>query len=466
MDEMLSNLALGLSVALSWQGLLYCAIGVMMGMIVGVLPGFGALAAISILFPVTYHVQPQFALIMIAGIYYGTSYGGKITSILMNVPGETDAAIICLEGYPMARQGRAGVALLLTTVAAFCGSAIGILLTIMFSSAISSAALAFDSPMYFALMTFGLFATTAMSDSPPSKSLAMAAFGIILGLVGTDVDSGVDRFTFGLLTLKEGISLVIIAMGVFGVAELIASYNAAALPVRSVKLRSMLPTSDDLRRIVKPILRGTGVGALFGALPGTGSTISTFIAYGLERGIAKDKSQFKRGSVAGLTSPEAAANSASITAFIPTLMLGVPGSASMALILSMLIVHGIAPGPRLILDHPDVVWGLIMSFWVGNLILVILNIPLIGLWVRLLRIPAAILYPLILMFISIGTYSIRLNVFDVGLVVLAGIFGIGARKADFPLGPLLLGFVLGPLLEEHFRRTLVLSGGDPRVRTH
>ncbi|MCJ8150247.1 tripartite tricarboxylate transporter permease [Shinella sedimenti] len=461
MNDILSNVVLGLSVALSWQGLLYCAFGVVMGMIVGVLPGLGALAAISILFPVTYHIEPGFALIMIAGIYYGTSYGGKITAILMNVPGETDAAVICLDGYPMARQGRAGVALLLTTLAAFGGAAIGIVITIIFSPAISKVALAFGSPEYFALMTLGLFATTAMSDSAASKSLGMAAFGIVLGLVGVDVDSGADRFTFGLLTLKDGISLVVVAMGVFGVAELIMSYNSKMLPVNSVTMRSMLPTRDDLRRIVSPILRGTGVGAFFGALPGTGATVSTFIAYGLERGVAKDKSRFGKGAVEGLTAPEAAANSASITSFIPTLMLGVPGSASMALILSLLIVHGIAPGPRLILDHPQVVWGLIMSFWVGNLILVILNIPLIGVWVRLLRIPTSYMYPMIMMFISIGTYSIRLNVVDVGLVVLSGLFGIWARRAGFPLGPLLLGYVLGPLLEEHFRRTLVLSGGDP-----
>ena len=461
MSDMLSNALLGLSVAASLEGLLYCTVGVLVGMIVGVLPGLGALAAISILYPITFHVEPQFALIMLAGIYYGTSYGGKTSAILLNVPGTTDAAVICLDGHPMAKQGRAGVALFMSTLASFKGAAIGILVVMMFSPMIASAALAFGSPEYFALMVMGLLATTAMSDSGPSKSIAMVLFGIVVGLSGTDVNTGVERFTFGIETLQDGVSLVVIAMGLFGVSEIIFSFTNSSFAIQNVSMRSMLPSRHDVRRSIAPMLRGTALGAFFGALPGTGATISTFISYGTERKLSKEPERFGKGAVEGVVGPEAAANSADMTAFIPTLTLGVPGSTSMALILALLVVHGLTPGPRLITDHADLVWGLIMSFWIGNIILCIFNVPMIGVWVRLLRIPSRYLYPVILMFICIGTYSVRMNVGDVWLVIVAALFGVGARLANFPAGPLLLGYVLGPMLEEHFRRTLLLSRGDP-----
>ncbi|EBA07762.1 tripartite tricarboxylate transporter permease [Sagittula stellata] len=461
MNEILSNAMLGLSVAASAEGLMYCTLGVLVGMVVGVLPGLGALAAISILYPITFHVEPQYALIMLAGIYYGTSYGGKTSAILLNVPGTTDAAVICLDGHPMAQQGKAGIALFMSTLASFKGAAIGIIVVMLFSPLIASVALSFGSPEYFALMVMGLLATTAMSDSGPVKSIAMVLLGIVVGLAGTDVNTGVERFTFGMETLQDGVSLVVIAMGLFGVTEIVFSFTNSSFSIGKVSMRSMLPSRDDLRRSIAPMFRGTVLGAFFGALPGTGSTISTFISYGTERKLAKQPERFGKGAIEGVVGPEAAANSADMTAFIPTLTLGVPGSTSMALILSLLVVHGLTPGPRLITDHADVVWGLIMSFWIGNIILCVFNIPMIGVWVRLLQIPSRYLYPLILMFICIGTYSVRMNVGDVWLVIAAALFGVGARLANFPAGPLLLGYVLGPMMEEHFRRTLLLSRGDP-----
>ncbi|WP_395541276.1 tripartite tricarboxylate transporter permease [Neotabrizicola sp. sgz301269] len=460
MNDIFSNMWLGLSVAATPEGLLYCTLGVFVGMVVGVLPGLGSLAAISILYPITFHVEPHYAIIMLAGIYYGTTYGGKTTAILLNVPGETDAAVVCFDGHPMAKQGRAGVALFMSTMAAFQGAAIGIVIVMLFSPVIASAALSFGSPEYFALMAMGLLATTAMSDSGPAKSIAMVLFGIVLGLAGTDVNSGVERFTFGLTSLQDGVSMVVIAMGLFGVSEIIFTFATTTAVVEKISMRSMLPRKDDLRRSVAPVLRGAAIGTFFGALPGTGSTVSTFISYGTERKVSKTPERFGKGAIEGVVGPEAAANSADMTAFIPTLTLGVPGSTSMALILSLLVMHGMTPGPRLITDHADLVWGLIMSFWIGNILLCVFNIPMIGLWVRLLRIPSQYLYPLILMFICIGTYSVRMHLGDVWMVIVASLFGVAARFGNFPAGPLLLGYVLGPMMEEHFRRTLLLSRGD------
>ena len=459
MTEMFGNVYMGLLVALSLQNLAYCLLGVVVGMFVGILPGLGTLAAISLLYPITFHISPDSALIMLAGIYYGGSYGGKITSILLGVPGETDSIVICLDGNAMAKQGRAAAALFLSTLAAFAGATIGIVFVVMLSPVIARIALSFGSPEYFALMSLGLIASTTMSESPITKSLAMAFVGILLGIVGIDVYSGTQRFTFGILELKDGISLVVISVGVFGVAEIIDSFRNTTYRVPDAKMRDMLPTRKDLVALIRPILRGGAVGTTFGAL-GAGATIATFISYGVERRSAADPSRFGKGALEGVAGPEAAANSADMTAFIPTLTLGIPGSASMALILSLLIAHGITPGPRLILDHPDIVWGLIMSFWIGNIMLLVLNVPLIGLWVSLLRTPVHYLYPVILMFICVGVFAVKVSSFEVYLVIATGLFGVVARMAHFPSGPLLLGCVLGPLMEEHFRRAMVLSSGD------
>lgn len=460
--DLLANLAIGLSTAFSPMNLLFCAIGVTLGTLLGVIPGVGTLAAISMLFPITFHVDPTTALVMMGGIYYGTSYGGSTASILLNVPGTPSSAVTCLDGYPMARQGRAGVALLMTTVGSFVGASIGIIIMTLFSPIISQYALKFGSAEYFTVILAGLIAASAVSSGVPLKAIAMTALGIFFGLVGTDPHTGGSRFTFGFMELADGISIVAVAMGIFGVAEIIASTRNPGGGSRknAVTLRSMLPTRDDLRRSAMPMLRGTGIGAFFGVLPGVGGTMAAFIAYATEKRLAKDPSRFGNGAIEGVVAPESANNASDQTAFIPTLTLGVPGTATMALILSVLMIHGISPGPTLVTTRPDLFWGLVMSFWVGNVLLLILNIPMIGVWVRLLSIPYHALYPAILIFVCIGAFSVRSSVFDVVSVAAFGALGYGMRLLQLPPAPLLLGFVLGPMLEAYFRRSMVISKGS------
>ena len=460
--DLAGNIAIGLSAALSWNNLLYCVIGVTLGTLLGALPGIGALASISLLFPITFYLDPLAALVMLGGIYYGSSYGGSIASILLNLPGGPSNAVACLDGYPMARQGRAGVALFMTTIGSFFGASVGIILMMLFSPLIIQVALNFRSADYFALMLMGLIAASVISDGSAIKGIAMVMLGILLGVIGTDVYTGSPRFTFGQLELMDGLGLVGLAMGLFGVAEVIASVRAgeAGLTQNKVTLRSMVPTRDDVRRSWMPMIRGTAVGSFFGVLPGTGGTIASFVSYIIEKKTAKDPSRFGKGAIEGVVGPETANNAADQTAFIPTLTLGIPGSASMALILGVLMIHGIAPGPRLIDDHPELFWGLVMSFWIGNILLVILNIPMIGVWVRLLTIPYHILYPALLMFVCIGVFSVNNSAFDVIAVAALGALGYAMRIFGFPAAPLLLGFVLGPMMEEHFRRAMLLSHGS------
>lgn len=461
--DLLGNLAHGLSVALSGTNLLYCFVGVLLGTLLGVIPGIGVLAAISMLFPLTYVLEPTTALIMLAGIWYGTSYGGSTASILLNVPGTPANAVVCLDGYPMARQGRAAVALFMTTVASFVGGSIGILILSLFAPSIASWALAFGSAEYFSLMLLGLVAATSVSGGAVLKGLIMVVIGLLLGVVGTDIYTSTQRFTLGVLELRDGISLVALAMGLFGVSELIASIGQVRrgqIDPRAISLRAMKPTRDDLRRSWLPMARGSGIGAFFGTLPGTGPSLAAFVAYAMERRVARDPERFGKGAIEGIMAPESANNAADQTSFIPTLALGIPGSPTMALMLGVLIIHGISPGPSLMTNEPDLFWGLIMSFWIGNVLLVILNVPLIGVWVRLLTIPYPLLYPAVLMFICIGTYSVNHSAFDVVLVMVFGALGYGCRLLSFPPAPLILGFVLGPLLEEHFRRAMLLSRGD------
>ncbi|CAM3252644.1 tripartite tricarboxylate transporter permease [Paracoccus nototheniae] len=463
---MIDNLVLGLQVALSLNNLLWCFVGVFLGTLLGVIPGIGVLAAISMLMPLTFQLDATAALIMLAGIWYGTSYGGSTASILLNVPGTPSSAITTLDGYPMARQGRAGVALLMTTVASFIGGSIGILLLMGFSGSISRLAMEFSSAEYFSLMLLGLVAASTMSSSTMNKGLVMVALGMLAGLVGSDVYTGTRRFTFGLIELTDGVALVALALGLFGLSEVISSVgkvDARDIDRSSVGFAAMRPTRDDLRRSWRPILRGSAVGSFFGALPGTGPSIAAFMSYALERRIATDPDRFGKGAIEGITGPESANNAADQTAFIPTLALGIPGSATMALMLGALTIHGIAPGPQLMTEQPDLFWGLVMSFWIGNLLLLVLNIPLIGLWVRLLTVPYHWLFPAVLMFICIGTYSVNGSAADVLLVAGFGIVGYALRLMAFPLAPMLLGFVLGPMMEEHFRRAMLLSRGDPLV---
>lgn len=461
--DFLANLVLGLETAFSLDNLVYCFAGVFLGTLVGVIPGIGALSAISMLFPLTYFLPATTALIMLAGIWYGTSYGGSTASILLNIPGTASSAVTALDGYPMARQGRAGVALFMTTIASFVGGSIGIVLLMLFAPVISVYALKFGSAEYFSLMALGLIAASTISDGAMSKGLAMVIFGIALSTVGADIYTGTPRFTFGTYELMDGVNLTALAMGIFGVAEVISSVRRIKrgdIDPKSVRLRAMLPTREDWRRSWMPMFRGSGIGAFFGTLPGTGPAIAAFLSYGIEKQASKEPDQFGKGAIEGVTGPESANNAADQTAFIPTLSLGIPGSATMALMLGALMVQGIAPGPSLMTDQPALFWGLVMSFWIGNLLLVILNIPLIGIWVRLLMVPYHLLYPAVLMFICIGAYSVTNSPFAVGQVVFFGALGYTMRIFAFPAAPLLLGFVLGPLMEEHFRRAMLLSRGN------
>jgi len=465
--DMLSNLAgnisLGLSTALTATNLFYCFIGVLLGTVVGVIPGIGALAAISMLFPITFHLDPTSALIMLAGIWYGTSYGGNTASILLNIPGTPANAVACLDGYPMTLQGRGGVALLMTTGASFIGGSVGIILMMLFAPVIAGYALSFSSTEYFALMVLGLVAASTISDGSTLKGLAMVVLGIAVGTVGMDLYTGQARFTFGVLALSDGVNLVALAMGLFGVAEIIASIrhvNARGLDRSTVSLKAMKPTRDDIQRSAGPVARGSALGSFFGTLPGTGPAVAAFLAYAIEKRIAKQPERFGKGAIEGIMAPESANNAADQTSFIPTMALGIPGSATMALMLGALIIHGITPGPQLMTQQPDLFWGLVMSFWIGNVLLVVLNVPLIGVWVRLLLVPYHLLYPAVLMFIGIGVYTVNNNPFDIWMVTLFGALGYLMRLLKLPAAPLLLGFVLGPLMEEHFRRAMLVARGD------
>ncbi len=466
MLDFLGNLRLGLETALSGEALLFCLLGVTVGTVVGVLPGLGALAAISLALPLTYYIEPTLALIMLAGIFYGAQYGGSTASILLNLPGTATAAVTCLDGYPLAQQGKALLALFVTAVNSFVGSSIAIILLMGFAPLIAEFALRFGSADYFSVILLGLVAASTLTLGSPIKALAMVVLGLALGQVGTDLNTGQFRYTFGIWELADGISLVALAMGLFGVAEIIANIGKpqpAARQIGRIRFRDMLPDRSQWRQIWRPTLRGSVIGSFVGALPGTGPGIASLMAYAAEKRLSKTPERFGRGALEGLSAPEAANNASVQAAFIPTLSLGIPGDAVVAVLLGAMILHGITPGPNLINDQPEMFWGLIMSFWVGNIMLLFLNIPLIGLWVRLLSIPYHLLYPGILIFICIGVYSADNNVFDIYVVLGFGIMGYLMRRFGFPATPVLLGFVLGPLLEEHFRRAMLLSHGDLTV---
>jgi TctA family transporter len=461
--DLSSNVAVGLATALTLENLAYCLLGVTLGTFLGALPGIGVLVAMSMLFPVTFHLPPTAAIIMLGGIYYGTAYGGSIASILLNVPGTPANAVACIDGHPMARQGRAAVALSMTAVSSFIGASVGILIMMFFAPVIADHALDFGPAEYFTLILLGLLAASTMSGSSPVKGVAMVFLGVALGLVGTDLSSGQYRYTFGIVELRDGLGLLGIAMGLFGVTEIIATIRTQR-PVQiapaSITLRAMMPTRDDVRRLWMPSLRGAGIGSFIGALPGTGSMIASFMSYAVEKRIAREPERFGKGAIEGVVAPEAANNAADQTAFIPTLTLGIPGSPALALILGVLLIHGVNPGPTMLSERPDMFWGLVMSFWVGNVLLLVLNIPLIGLWVRVLTIPYHILFPSILFFVCVGAYSVNNSVFDIWAVAAFAVLGYGMRLLDLPAAPLVLGYVLGPMMEIQFRRTLIFSGGD------
>jgi len=460
--DLLSNLALGFGTALSPSVLLFCFVGVTVGMFVGILPGIGPIAAISMALPITYYLEPTSALIMVAGIFYGAQYGGSITSILMNLPGTASSAVVCLDGYQMTKQGRAGVALLLTTVCSFLGGTFAILLVMGFAPALARFALTFTSAEYFSVMLLALVAASTVSYGAPLKGLAMVVVGLILGLVGTDFTSGQFRFTFGLIDLADGVNLVAVAMGLFGVAEIFSRAGSPPIKVEpaSITMRSMIPRRDDVRRLWSPTLRGAILGSIVGVLPGTGPTIAAFVAYASEKRFAKDPSRFGKGAVEGVVAPESANNASVQAAFIPTLSLGIPGDAVMAVILGAMMIHGILPGPNFITTQPAMFWGLIASFWIGNVILLFLNIPLIGIWVKMLAIPYRILYLAILFFICVGAYSVTNSVFAIYVTLFFGVVGYVMNLFNYPAAPLLLGLVLGPMVEDNFKRALMVARGD------
>ncbi len=463
--ELLGNLWLGLQVAGEPINLAYCFFGVFLGTVVGVLPGIGALAAISLLLPLTYHIPPTAAIIMLAGVYYGAQYGGSTASILLNLPGTPSSAVTCLDGYPMARKGKAGVALFVTTIASLAGAMSGLILLTLFSPAIAEIGLKFGPAEFCAMMLLGLVAASSMSAGSAMKGLCMMVFGLLLGMVGTDVNSGASRFAFDVPELMDGINLVALAMGLFGVAEVIRCINSADTnrKVDKVTLRSMVPTSDEFKATIKPMARGSALGSALGALPGVGPSIASFMSYAIERRVAKDPSRFGKGAIEGITAPESANNAAAQTAFVPSLSLGIPGDAVMAVMLGALIIHGIQPGPMLITEQPGLFWGLVVSFAIGNIMLVILNLPTIGLWVALLRIPFAWMYPAILVFVALGVYSVNNNTFDIYSVAALGVIGYVLMVLKFEPAPLLLGYILGPMLEEYLRRALLISRGDPSI---
>jgi putative tricarboxylic transport membrane protein len=462
----LQNMALGFEVALSASALLYCLLGVTVGTFIGVLPGIGPLATIGVLLPITFHLPPTEAIIMLAGIYYGSMYGGSTVAILLNLPGTAASVVATLDGHPMAKQGRAGAALVITTLASFFAACVAIIIVSAFAPPLARFALRFGSPEYFSLMVMGLLGAAVLVQGGFLKGIAMVLLGLLLGLIGQDVVSGLPRYTFGAPQLYEGLSFVVVVIGLFGLAEVIHNLSLGERRqafTSKVPWRELIPSHADMKQSAMPTLRGTGIGAAFGILPGAGPAISSFTAYAVEKRIARDPSRFGKGAIEGVSAPEAANNAAAQTSFIPTLTLGVPGDAVMALMLGALMIHGLVPGPKIVQEAPHFFWGLIASFWIGNLLLLILNLPLVGIWIRILAIPYKILFPSILSFVAIGVYSLHQDPFDIFLVMGFGLAGYLFLKLRCEAAPLLLGLILGPLVEENLRRSMLLSRGDPMI---
>jgi putative tricarboxylic transport membrane protein len=462
--ELLANLGLGFETALSPWNLLYAFIGCLLGTAVGVLPGLGPLATIAMLLPLTFSLPPVSALIMLAGIYYGAQYGGSTTAVLINLPGESSSVVTAIDGYQMARQGRAGQALATAALGSFFAGSVATLIVAVAAPALADVALEFGPAEYFSLMVLGLVASVALASGSLLKAFIMIVFGLLLGLVGTDVESGTPRFTFDFPELADGLNFVALSMGVFGLGEIIRNLeheHSRSIMVKHVS--GLLLSMAELRQIVAPVLRGTLLGSALGILPGGGATLSSFAAYTLEKRLSRHPERFGKGAIEGVAAPESANNAGAQTSFIPMLTLGIPSNPVMALMIGALIIQGITPGPNVVTDEPDLFWGLIVSMWVGNAMLVLLNLPLIGIWVRMLAIPYHLLFPAIVAFCCIGVYSVNNNTFDVYGMAMFGVIGYALIKLDFEPAPLLLGFVLGPMLEENQRRAMLISRGDPLV---
>ncbi len=465
-ESALHNLWFGFGIAFEPQNLMWCLAGVVIGNIVGVLPGMGVMATLSILLPLTFAMKPVGAVLLLAGVYYGAQYGGAICSILLNLPCHPPHAVTCLDGFPLTQQGKGGTALSITMIASFVGASFGIIEMICLAPVLVNVALKFGPAEISALMLLGLLAGATLTRGSPLKGIAMTLLGLLFAMVGQDVQTGVPRFTFGIKELYDGVEIVAIALGLFGIAEFMNSVNQVKVTntqYANVGFRDMRPDMADLRRAAPAMLRGTLIGSLCALVPGTGPTIASFVSYAIEKKVSRTPERFGHGAIEGVACPEAATHSSVQGDFIPTMSLGIPGDSVMALLLGALIIQGIVPGPQLIHEHPDVFWGLVASFWVGNILLVLLNVPMIGIWVKLLRIPYGYLFPSALFFLCIGVYSADTNFFQVGETIAIGMFGYLLLRLGFHPAPIVLGFVLGSRFETTIRRALLISHGDAWV---
>ena len=465
--EILSNLALGFDTALTFTNLLYCLIGVFVGTAVGVLPGLGPVATIAMLLPATFGLPPISALIMLAGIYYGAQYGGSTTAILVNLPGESSSVVTAIDGYQMARNGNAGKALATAALGSFFAGTVATVLLALFAPPLSELALKFGPAEYFSLMVLGLVASVVLASGSILHAIGMVILGLLFGLMGTDVNSGAMRYTFDLPEMSEGVNFVIVAMGMFGIGEIIRNLeHEETRHLVMKKVSGLMLTRDDFKRIAAPVLRGTVLGSALGILPGGGAMLASFAAYSVEKKVSPNSAQFGKGAIEGVAAPESANNAGAQTSFIPMLTLGIPSNPVMALMIGAMVLHGIQPGPGVMTEQPALFWGLIVSMWFGNLFLVVLNLPMIGLWVKMITVPYHRLYPAILMFCAIGVFSLNNSEFDVYLMAVFGLFGYICAKLGAEPAPMLLGFIIGPMMEEYLRRALLLSRSDPLVFIH
>ncbi len=463
--ELLHNLATGFGVALTPANLGFALAGALIGTLIGVLPGIGPIATIAMLLPLTFHLEPVSGLIMLAGIFYGAQYGGSTTAILVNLPGETSSVVTCIDGHQMARQGRAGSALAIAALGSFFAGTVSTAIIATFAPPLARLGQSFGAPEYFSLMVLGLVAAVVLAHGSIVKAIAMIILGLLFGLVGTDGQTAGLRFTFGITQLSDGIDFAVLAIGLFGVGEIISNLTQSATggSVTTQKITRLWPTRDDFRLAWPAVLRGTALGSLLGVLPGGGATLSSFAAYVLEKKVARDPSRFGRGAVEGVAGPESANNAGAQTSFIPMLTLGIPGNAVMALMIGAMTIHGIQPGPQVMTERPEMFWGMVASMWIGNLMLLVINLPLIGMWVQLLKVPYRFLYLSILLFCAIGVYTIGNSPFAVLLAAFFGVLGYIFMRLDCEPAPMILGFVLGPLMEENLRRAMRISGGDPMI---
>jgi TctA family transporter len=463
--ELLQNLALGFGVALTPWNLLFAFVGAMIGTLIGVLPGIGPIATIAMLLPLTFHLEPTSGLIMLAGIFYGAQYGGSTTAILVNLPGETSSVVTCIDGHQMARQGRAGAALAVAALGSFFAGCVSTALIATFAPPLAKLGQSFGAPEYFSLMVLGLIAAVVLAHGSVIKAVAMIVLGLLFGLVGTDGNTGGQRFTFGINELADGIDVATLAIGLFGVGEIISNLTQPE-ETRSLvaqKITRLWPTWQDFQRSWPAVLRGTALGSLLGVLPGGGATLSSFAAYALEKKSSRYPDEFGRGAVEGVAGPESANNAGAQTSFIPMLTLGIPGNAVMALMIGALTIHGIQPGPQIMTERPGMFWGMVASMWIGNLMLVIINLPLIGMWVQLLKVPYRFLYLSILLFCGIGVYTVGNSPTAVLFAAFFGVLGFIFYRLQCEPAPMILGFVLGPLMEESLRRAMLISAGDPTI---